>query len=91
SAPAPASTGCWTPRAAMRSARRSCRSTRSSSRTPRSIQTASRPPWTTPAFRQVVGNYGVRTQFRGSQEYTAFAKKAFEDEKKIVQNIGLED
>ena len=44
-----------------------------------------------PAFRQVVGNYGVRTQFRGSQEYTAFARKAFEDEKKIVQNIGLED
>lgn len=57
----------------------------------RKLEAAIKAAMDDPAFRQVVGNYGVRTQFRGSQEYTAFARKAFEDEKKIVQNIGLAD
>lgn len=43
-----------------------------------------------PAFQQVVANYGIRTDYRDHQAYTAFAKKAFAQEKEIVQGIGLE-
>lgn len=43
-----------------------------------------------PAFQQVVANYGIRTDYRDHKAYTAFAAKAFAEEKEIVQGIGLE-
>lgn len=43
-----------------------------------------------PVFQQVVGNYGIRTDYRDHQAYTAFAQQAFAQEKDIVQGIGLE-
>ena len=42
------------------------------------------------AFQQAAANYGVRLEYRNAQDYSAFAKKAFADEKAIVQSIGLE-
>lgn len=43
-----------------------------------------------PGFQQVVANYGIRTDYQGHQAYNAFAKKAFAQEKEIVQGIGLD-
>ncbi|MBD9401453.1 tripartite tricarboxylate transporter substrate binding protein [Comamonas sp. CMM02] len=43
-----------------------------------------------PAFRQVIANYGIRTDYRDHKAYAAFAKQAFAQEKDIVQGIGLE-
>lgn len=43
-----------------------------------------------PAFKQVASNYGIRLEYRNAQKYSAFAKKAFVDEKEIVKGIGLD-
>ena len=43
-----------------------------------------------PAFKQVVANYGIRTDYRDHKAYAAFARQAFAQEKEIVQGIGLE-
>ncbi|BBL24484.1 MULTISPECIES: Bug family tripartite tricarboxylate transporter substrate binding protein [Comamonas] len=43
-----------------------------------------------PAFKQVAANYGIRLEYRNAQEYSAFAKKAFAEEKDIVKAIGLD-
>ncbi|MEG3001875.1 MAG: tripartite tricarboxylate transporter substrate binding protein [Comamonas sp.] len=43
-----------------------------------------------PAFKQVAANYGIRLEYRNAQEYSAFAKKAFAEEKEIVKAIGLD-
>lgn len=43
-----------------------------------------------PGFQQVVANYGIRTDYRDHQAYTAFAQQAFAEEKAIVQGIGLD-
>ncbi len=42
------------------------------------------------AFQQAAANYGVRLEYRTPQEYSAFAKKVFAEEKLIVQSIGLD-
>lgn len=43
-----------------------------------------------PAFKQVAANYGIRLEYRNAQDYSAFAKKAFAEEKDIVKAIGLD-
>lgn len=43
-----------------------------------------------PAFKQVAANYGIRLEYRNAQQYSAFAKKAFADEKEIIKGIGLD-
>lgn len=42
------------------------------------------------AFKQVAANYGIRLAYRNAQDYGAFAKKAFAEEKAVVQGIGLD-
>lgn len=42
------------------------------------------------AFKQVAANYGIRLAYRNAQDYSAFAKKAFAEEKAVVQGIGLD-
>lgn len=41
-------------------------------------------------FKQVAANYGIRLEYRNAQDYSAFAKKAFAEEKDVVQGIGLD-
>lgn len=43
-----------------------------------------------PSFKQVAANYGIRLEYRNTQDYGAFAKKAFAEEKEIVKGIGLD-
>lgn len=43
-----------------------------------------------PAFKQVAANYGIRLEYRNAAQYSAFAQKAFAEEKEIVKSIGLD-
>ena len=43
-----------------------------------------------PGFQQVVANYGIRTDYRDHKAYAEFAQQAFQQEKEIVQGIGLD-
>lgn len=42
-----------------------------------------------PAFLNVIGQYGVRTQYMNHTDYAEFAKTTFASEKELVQSMGL--
>jgi tripartite-type tricarboxylate transporter receptor subunit TctC len=44
-----------------------------------------------PDMQRIIKNNGIRTDYRDSAAYTAFARKSFADEKGIVESIGLND
>lgn len=44
-----------------------------------------------PEMQRVIKTYGIRTDYRGHQAYTEFARQSFAAEKGIVQSLGLND